>query len=132
MDPKVLIVEDEPLIALDLENMIEDAGLTVAGIANNRERAFAVAPLADIALVDINLADGATGPEIGRVLAGRYGISVVFMTANPEMVADGVEGTFGVVNKPVARRLVEQALKYAIGRRNGEISAVPTGMTVFA
>jgi hypothetical protein len=45
---------------------------------------------ADIALVDVNLVDGPTGPEIGRDLA-RRGCSVIFMTGNPECVENGVE-----------------------------------------
>ncbi|PZM09676.1 response regulator [Rhizobium tubonense] len=132
MDQKVLIVEDEMLIALDLEDMVESNGMSVAGIANDMVHAMAAAPFADIALVDVNLSDGATGPEIGRMLAEKFGIAVIFMTANPEMVAEGVAGTLGVVRKPVAPRVVEQSLKYAVGRRTGQLAAVPSDMQVFA
>jgi DNA-binding NtrC family response regulator len=128
MDQKVLIVEDELLIALDLEEMVQSNGMTVAGIANSMERALASAPFADIALVDVNLSDGATGPAIGRLLAEKFGIAVIFMTANPEAVADGISGTLGVVRKPV----VEQSLKYAVSRRTGQLAAVPSEMQVFA
>lgn len=131
MDHKVLIVEDEPLIALDIEGMVESAGLAVAGIATGRDRAIALAPSADIALVDVNLADGATGPSIGRILAEKYGLAVIFMTANPEAVRDGVEGTLGVVKKPILPRTVEQTLKYAIGYMTGAYAATPAGMQVF-
>lgn len=126
-----MIVEDELLIALDIEDMVERSGMTVAGIANSKNAALALAPLADIALVDVNLSDGATGPMIGRMLA-EHGIAVVFMTANPEMVAHGVDGTLGVVRKPVGPRAVEQTLKYAVGQRTGQLASVPAGMTVFA
>jgi DNA-binding response OmpR family regulator len=132
MDQKVLIVEDELLIALDLEEMVQSNGMTVAGIANSMERALAAAPFADIALVDVNLSDGATGPAIGRLLAEKFGIAVIFMTANPEAVADGISGTLGVVRKPVAPRVVEQSLKYAVSRRTGQLAAVPSEMQVFA
>jgi DNA-binding response OmpR family regulator len=131
MNHKVLIVEDEPLIALDIEGMVENAGLAVAGIATGRDRAMALAPSADIALVDVNLADGATGPSIGRILAEKYGLAVIFMTANPETVRDGVKGTLGVVRKPVLPRTVEQSLKYAIGYITGAYAATPAGMQVF-
>lgn len=132
MNEKVLIVEDELLIAMDLEDMVQRNGLQVAGIANSMAHALAAAPYADIALVDVNLLDGATGPAIGRVLAEEYGIAVVFMTANPEVVAGGVRGTLGVVRKPVAPRVVAQTLKYAASRRAGQLAAVPSEMQVFS
>jgi DNA-binding NarL/FixJ family response regulator len=126
MEQRVLIVEDEPLIALDLEMTIEEMGVHVAGLAADREAALRLAPLADV-----NLSDGATGPEIGRKLAEDHGISVVFMTANPEVVADGVRGALGVVQKPVMPRVVEQLLKYAAARRAGIPAVVPPPMMVF-
>jgi DNA-binding response OmpR family regulator len=132
MDQKVLIVEDELLIALDLEDMVQSNGMKVAGIANNMEHALAAAPFADIALVDVNLSDGATGPVIGRLLAEKFGIAVIFMTANPEVVAQGVRGTLGVVSKPVAPRVVEQSLRYAVSRLTGQLAVVPSEMQVFA
>ena len=131
MDEKVLIVEDELLIALDLEDMVESNGMQVAGIANTMAHALAAAPYADIALVDVNLLDGATGPAIGRMLAEEFGIAVIFMTANPEAVAHGVRGTLGVVRKPVGPRVVAQTLKYAVSRRLGQLAAVPSDMQVF-
>src|ERR1700712_2181192 len=132
MDQKVLIVEDELLIALDLEDMVQSNGMTVAGIANSMERALAAAPYADIALVDVNLSDGATGPVIGRLLAEKFGIAVIFMTANPEAVAEGVTGTLGVVRKPVQPRVREKSRRCAASRRTGQLAAVPSEMRVFA
>ncbi|MGA1801744.1 response regulator [Rhizobium sp. HT1-10] len=132
MDEKVLIVEDEMLIALDLEYMVESNGLKVAGVANSMARAMAAAPYADIALVDVNLSDGPTGPAIGRMLAEQYGIAVIFMTANPEAVAGGIAGTLGVLRKPVQPGMVAQTLKYALRRISGQLAAVPSDMQVFA
>ncbi|UWM79366.1 response regulator (plasmid) [Rhizobium sp. WSM4643] len=132
MKQKVLIVEDELLIALDLEATVEGMGMQVAGLANGREQALRLAPLADIAFVDVNLADGPTGPEIGRRLAQEHGIAVVFMTGNPEVVADGVKGAVGVVQKPVMPSVVEQLVKYLAARRVGMFAVVPAQMTIFA
>ncbi|MBY3032724.1 response regulator [Rhizobium leguminosarum] len=132
MKQRVLIVEDEFLIALDLEATVEGMGMQVAGLANDCEQALRLAPLADIALVDVNLADGPTGPEIGRRLAREHGIAVVFMTGNPEVVADGVKGAVGVVQKPVLPSVVEQLVKYLAARRVGMFAVVPSQMTVFA
>ena len=83
-------------------------------------------------MVDVNLADGPTGPEIGRRLAQEHGIAVVFMTGNPEVVADGVKGAVGVVQKPVLPSVVEQLVKYLAARRVGMFAVVPSQMTVFA
>ncbi|ABC93452.1 putative two-component response regulator protein (plasmid) [Rhizobium etli CFN 42] len=132
MKQRVLIVEDEFLIALDLGATVEGMGMQVAGLANDREQALRLAPLADIAFVDVNLADGPTGPEIGRRLAQEHGIAVVFMTGNPETVADGVKGAVGVVQKPVMPSVVEQLVKYLAARRAGMFAVVPAQMTVFA
>ncbi|ARM91521.1 response regulator CheY-like domain-containing protein (plasmid) [Rhizobium sp. CIAT894] len=132
MKQRVLIVEDEFLIALDIGATVEGMGMQVAGLANDCEQALRLAPLADIAFVDVNLADGPTGPEIGRRLAQEHGIAVVFMTGNPEMVADGVKGAVGVVQKPVMPTLVEQLVKYLAARRVGMFAVVPAQMTVFA
>jgi CheY-like chemotaxis protein len=129
---RVLIVEDEFLIALDLGATVEGMGMQVAGLANDREQALRLAPSADIAFVDVNLADGPTGPELGRRLAEEHGIAVVFMTGNPESVADGVKGAVGVVQKPVMPSVVEQLVKYLAARRVGMFAVVPAQMTVFA
>jgi len=132
MKQRVLIVEDEFLIALDLGATVEGIGMQVAGLANDREQALRLAPSSDIAFVDVNLADGPTGPELGRRLAEEHGIAVVFMTGNPETIADGVKGAVGVVQKPVMPSLVEQLLKYLAARRVGMFAVVPAQMTVFS
>ena len=131
MKQRVLIVEDEFLIALDLGATVEGIGMQVAGLANNREQALRLAPSADIAFVDVNLADGRTGPDLGRGLAEEHGLAVVFMTGNPETVAGGVKGAVGFVQKPVMPSLVEQLLKYLAARRVGRFAVVPAQMTVF-
>ncbi len=48
------------------------------------------------------------------------------MTANPEVVADGVRGALGVVQKPVMPRVVEQLVKYVAARRAGHASGCAT------
>ena len=110
---KVLVVEDEPIIAFDLENLVLDNGFEIAGLARTQAEALALAPRADIALVDVQLADGATGPAIARTLIDDYGIEVIFMTGNPEMVA-GFVGKVCVVPKPQSLGKIEGALLMAL------------------
>ncbi len=75
-DP-ILIVEDEMFLALDIENILQSGGYTVAGIAADRAEALAAAEGAKIAFIDVNLRDGPTGPDIARELAELHGITVV-------------------------------------------------------
>jgi len=131
MNQRVLIVEDQFLIALDVAETVEAMGMKVAGFASASKHALALGAYADIALVDVNLADGRTGPEIGRKLAEDYGITVIFMTANPEDVGDGVKGSLGVLTKPVMPHVVEQTIDYAVANRLGGMAIVPRELRVF-
>jgi DNA-binding response OmpR family regulator len=132
MDQRVLIVEDEFLIALDVADTIENMGLTVSGFASGRDHALRLGAHADIALVDVNLSDGATGPEIGRELAERFGITVIFMTANPEQLLGTAQCSLGVLTKPVMPHVIEQSVDYALANRLGGIAAVPRELQIFA
>jgi DNA-binding NtrC family response regulator len=132
MTNRVLIVEDDLIIALDLEDMVTGHGFEVAGLASSLEHALSLAPGSDIAFVDVNLSDGASGPVIGRILAEDFGIAVVFMTGNAEVVADGVRGTLGVVSKPVSPRTVAETLDYVAARRVNTVALVPTMLRLFA
>ncbi|WP_332303063.1 response regulator [Rhizobium sp. GR12] len=130
--PRVLIVEDEFLIAMDIEDSILQAEeeANVIGIANRLDEAVAMGSHADIAFVDVNLADGRTGPEIGRRLSQDHGVVVIFMTANPEAVLNLGIGA-GVIAKPVPQDAVEQCLAYALARLAGTRAIIPIGMMVF-
>jgi CheY-like chemotaxis protein len=102
MSKRFLIVEDEIFVALDMEHILTSLGCEVVGIAADQETALSLGSAADAALVDVNLRDGQTGPEIGRRLANEYGVRVVFVTANPAQLGDGIEGALGVVSKPIS------------------------------
>ncbi|MGK6313365.1 response regulator [Neorhizobium sp. DT-125] len=131
MNQQVLIVEDEFLIALDIAETVEHMGLKVAGFANARKHALELASRADIAIIDVNLADGRTGPAIGRQLAEQYGVTVIFMTGNPEDIEDGEKGFLGVLTKPVPPKVLEQSIDYAIADRLGAMAIVPRELKVF-
>lgn len=117
MSCRVLIVEDEILVALDIEAAIEDAGFEVVGIAADSTTALAKASDAEIAFVDLNLRDGLTGIDIGRRLAEEIGITVIYMTANPTLLGKGISGTIGVLTKPCDHSVMHQALQFAASRR---------------
>jgi DNA-directed RNA polymerase specialized sigma24 family protein len=81
----VMIIEDEPLIAMDLETIVEDLGHEVVGVAGTRRQAVALAAQTEPELIvaDIQLADGSSGIEAVNDIVGRRGKPVVFVTAHP-------------------------------------------------
>ena len=85
---RILLVEDEPLIALDLENILERLGHEVVGVAETRDEAVRLAEdeHPDAALVDIKLRDGFTGIETVRRLTEDFGLYCAFVTGNPEQI----------------------------------------------
>jgi two-component system, response regulator PdtaR len=131
MSVKVLIVEDEFLVAVNLQAVIEDLGYATVGIAADKPSALSLADDGpDVALVDLNLRDGPTGPEIGALLS-RMGVSVLYVTANPRMLGDGVPGTLGVMTKPCRTDEMRDGLSYAINHRMGISVPPPPGVTPF-
>lgn len=122
MTARILIIEDEALVAMELRFVLEDLGYdVVATVADARSaRDIARENDVDLALVDIHLSDGPTGVGLGRELGQDLGVSVLFMTANPGMVRNGVAGTIGVLSKPTDEVAVQKAVDYALRRREGQ------------
>ena len=117
MPARILIVEDEMLVALEMESILEEHGYDVVGIASDLEGALTFADRnVDLALVDLNLRDGLTGPEIGRRLANEHRAKVLFVTANPRLLGDGIAGTIGVLTKPTDESSLTSAIAFALSR----------------
>ncbi|RVT43724.1 response regulator [Sphingobium algorifonticola] len=110
MAQRVLIVEDEIFVALEIEDIVTSAGFAVSAIAADRAAALSAAPESDIALVDLNLRDGPTGPLIGQTLARDFGIKVIYVTANPSQIGPAAEAALGVITKPFRSATIETAL----------------------
>lgn len=135
MTARILIIEDEALVAMELRFVLEDLGHEVVGTAAEAATARDIVRETDVdlALVDIHLSDGPTGIELGRDLAQQDNVTVLYMTANPGMVRGGVAGTLGVLSKPTDERAVKTAVDYALRRRQGEpVQYAPPELTVFA
>ena len=125
MTARILIVEDEMLVAFELEAILEDLGYDPVGIAPDLDTASRLADESiDLALVDLNLRDGLTGPEIGRMLS-ENGTTVLFLTANPAILGDGIAGTVGVLTKPANQKAVAESVVYALKVREGEANPEP-------
>ena len=131
MSKKILIVEDEIFVALEIEQIVQDAGFDVGGIAADREAAMAAAESCDIALVDLNLRDGPTGPAIGMELASRFGIKVIYVTANPAQIGTASVAALGVVTKPFRAQSIAQTVRLAATEAADLAIAEIAGFTPF-
>ena len=134
MTARILIIEDEALVAMELRFVLEDLGYEVVGCAADARTARNLVRESeiDLALVDIHLSDGPTGVTLGRELAQEMGVTVLFMTANPGMVRDGVAGAIGVLSKPTDERAVQTAVDYALRRRTGRpVDMAPPELQLF-
>lgn len=131
MSCRILIVEDEIFVASEIEEIVSDMGHDPIGIAADKKSALRLASEAEIALVDLNLRDGPTGVDIGRILAQTHGVSVIFLTANPSQLGDGVLGTIGVVSKPIAERDLREVVDYARAKRVAAEAQPPRRLRLF-
>lgn len=113
----VLIIEDEPLIAMDLEAIMEDAGHRVVGVARTHSEAIGIAKGKKIGLIlaDIQLADGSSGIEAVNELLGSVEAPVIFITAFPERLLTGerAEPTY-LITKPFQASLVTALASQAL------------------
>lgn len=114
---QVLIIEDEPLIALDLENIVGDIGHGVIGIATTRQEAADLARKSNpgIILADIQLADGSSGIDAVNDILTDIDVPVVFITAYPERLLTGErpEPAF-LITKPFKHEMVKAVVSQAL------------------
>ncbi|GGE10131.1 hypothetical protein GCM10011529_15600 [Polymorphobacter glacialis] len=111
--PRILIVEDEIFVAMDIERILADAGYHVAAIAADRAQALAAADGVTVAFVDINLRDGPTGPGIACEIARNYGAKVVYVTANPAQIQPVADNAIGYIRKPFTEAAILAAAALA-------------------
>lgn len=108
-----MIVEDEALLAMELESEIEAAGHEVVALAADSEEAIhlATSHTPDFAFVDIQLLDGPTGIDVGQFLASR-GVSYVFVSGNLKRIPADFAGALGAIEKPYTSNGLRNALDY--------------------
>jgi DNA-directed RNA polymerase specialized sigma24 family protein len=113
----VLIIEDEMLIALDLEQLVENLGHRTIGIARTRAEAVALAKAhrPGLILADIQLADGSSGLEAVNDLLNSFEVPVIFITAHPERFLTGErpEPAF-LIAKPYQQSTVSALVSQAL------------------
>jgi DNA-directed RNA polymerase specialized sigma24 family protein len=120
----VVIIEDEPLIALDLEQLVTDLGHRVVRIARTEQQAIAAALQSrpGLILADIQLADGSSGLDAVNEILRSFSVPVIFVTAFPQRLLTGTrpEPTF-LITKPFntdnLKAVISQALFFDIRGR---------------
>lgn len=112
--PKVLIVEDEFLVALQIEDVLQSKGYQVLAIVPDMEALNQLDDIPQVALVDLNLRDGRTGPEIARQLSEQYGCKVVYVTANPNDIDIPAPTAVGILPKPFSGAAILDAIDFAL------------------
>lgn len=112
---RVLIIEDEALLALEYELLLEDVGCEPVGIARDSVAALAMARALrpDLALVDVNLLDGMTGGMAGKVIASELGVLVLFVTSEAGHVDLATLNVLGSLPKPFTSATFSAAINWA-------------------
>ncbi|SNR27908.1 response regulator [Puniceibacterium sediminis] len=115
---RVLIIEDEAIIAMDLESIVADLGHRVTGVARTRDGAvkLGTSDAPDLILADIQLADNSSGVDAVRDLLAELGHRpVIFITAFPERLLTGErpEPAF-LISKPYSEDQVRSAISQAM------------------
>lgn len=113
----VLVIEDEPIIAMDLETVLETLGHKVTGVARTQKEALHLASQKrpGLVLADIQLADGSSGIDTVNELLKTFQVPVIFITAFPERLLTGQrpEPAF-LITKPFLPEMVKAVVSQAL------------------
>jgi CheY-like chemotaxis protein len=113
----VLIIEDEPLISMQLEDLVRSLGHDVCGMAATRTQAREIAQreTPGLVLADIQLADGSSGLDAVDDILKLVDVPVIFITAYPErlLTGDRPEPTY-LITKPFQEATVRAAISQAL------------------
>lgn len=114
---RVLIIEDEPVIAMDLNDLVTGAGHEVCAVETTASGAVAAAKRErpNLVLADIQLADGSSGIDAVKEILSSFEVPVIFITAFPDRLLTGErpEPTF-LITKPYSPDMVRAAVSQAL------------------
>jgi two-component system cell cycle sensor histidine kinase/response regulator CckA len=122
---RILIVEDEPLVARDMQTTLVRLGYTVAAVVDSGTNALAVARAVrpDLALVNIDLAEAPTDVQSARKLQLEHGVPVIFLTshADPRLLQRARDTQpFGYLLKPFHESELRSAIELAVARHRAQ------------
>jgi len=128
---RILVVEDEPLVAFDNEHLLTDAGYEVVATVDNLDDARAViaAEKLDLVLTDMKLSGDGDGTGVARI-ARKKGVPVLFVTAHE--IGDGEGLGIGCLSKPYSNKVLRGALEALDKRLQGRgPKKLPPQLTLF-
>lgn len=113
----VLVIEDEPIIAMDIEEILQSLGHRITGIARTEQQAleFVSDKRPGLILADIQLADGSSGLDAVNKILRQFEVPVIFITAFPERLLTGErpEPAF-LITKPFMPDMVKAVISQAL------------------
>lgn len=121
MKGKILIVEDEPIVALDLQQEVEQFGCEVVGVAESADEALIAVETShpDLALMDVRIVGSMDGIQTARLLRNVYQVPAIFLTSySDELTISRAarEMPYGYLTKPFQRRELKATLRVALHR----------------
>jgi len=114
---RVLVVEDNPILAMEIGSLVADMGHVVCGTAVNEKEALELleAEQPTLALLDVRLADGDSGVEIARRLRQNRALRTIFVTAFDEDLEEANARHLGqIVRKPFTNEAIKAAISRAV------------------
>ena len=132
---RILIVEDEALIAMVLADSLEDGGHEVVGPAATMAEALALCEAAppELAVLDVNLRDGSNGVDVARALLERWGVLSIFASAQMMEARRARDIALGHIRKPYGAETVLRSVEVAREvMRGGKPVTLPAGFELFA
>jgi PAS domain S-box-containing protein len=123
--PKILIVEDEAIIALDIQRQLVHAGFSVSGIAQTAPQAFrhVEREIPDLVLMDIHIKGEMDGVQAASIIRNRYNLPVIYLTAHSDdttLKRARMTQPYGFLVKPLVNTNVKAAITMAIYKHQAE------------
>jgi two-component system, response regulator PdtaR len=128
---RILVVEDEPLVAFDNEHLLSDAGYQVVGTVDNLEDAARLieAEKPDLVLCDIRLSGDGDGTDVARAAAAHH-VPVLFVSGACPVEAQSL--AVGCLAKPYSEKVLRSALEALDQRLQGRaVKKLPAGLSLY-
>ena len=128
---KVLLIEDEPLLALAVSDALVEAGYEVCGVAESATAALALAAQhkPELAMVDVRLVGDRDGIDLAEELVMRHHIAILYATANSSEVKRRAKVGDWCLAKPYRAEWVIAALRIVERGRDDGAMPIPTGLS---
>jgi two-component system response regulator len=119
---KILIVEDENIVAMDIRKILQDSGYTISAIVNSGEEAIAIVRdnKPDLILMDIVLKGKMSGIDAARIISQYFDVPIIYMTAlanDDSLLEARSRESYGFLTKPFSSNEINIAIEMAFINR---------------